>query len=444
MRSVWWNQRRAALAAALFAAVPAVAGAPGPVRAEAPADDGRLHGMAGLSAALQATQTRGVATLAIVTARDHPASTRLYAEFIRGKWARSQVGLVQIVDLARERDGAFVSTLGVTRFPTVYVYSRGRNGVNLAGTITDCATAEALAARLGRISLTDAAPSPLDPSLFRASHHGVYPSQQYAPPPAHVCPPPAPQPSPQPTSTLTLTPTAPLQTLTTTAGVIQVPGQNFVIQQGTPQIFVAPAQAPVVYVPQTLNAAPNNTLTLSAAPSQPAAPSATLSLAPSAPAAPTATLTSGPPTAINAAPAANAAIPVSLASGPPTSLAAVTNQTLSLPTAGSRTRVRVRGPGLLGSSLARFGERLTRLGRARIETVQETTLEAPLTQSPAAGLTTISTTSTTPVAPPPQTLTMTPPQEQPPCSHPSKCKHQPRCAVPPPAMPSLQTPPSHD
>ena len=209
-----------------------------------------------------------------------------------------------------------------------------------------------------------------------------------------------------------------------------MPGQNFVIQQGAAQIFVAPPQTPVVYVPQTFSAAPSNTLTLSAAPSQPAPVRRHLALAPSAP---TATLMSGPPTAINVAPTA-AAVPVSLASGPPASLAAVTNQTLSLPTTGSRTRVRVRGPGLLASSLSRFGERLTRLGRARIETLQETTLEAPLTQAPAAGLTTISTTSTTPVAPPPQTLTMAPPSQQPPCN-------QPPCAAPPPNLPSPQSVP---
>ena len=88
---------------------------------------------------------------------------------------------------------------------------------------------------------------------------------------------------------------------------------------------------------------------------------------------------------------------------------------------------------MLGSSLARLGERLTRLGRARIETVQETTLEAPLTQSPGVGMTTISTTSTTPVGQGP-TTTVVHVQQQPPCQ-------QPSCQTPPPsAPPSLPSP----
>ncbi len=425
MRTLRWKRGRTVTASTLVAALLSGPGGALPLRAEVLEAASQTQGAADLSTALRTTRTRGAATVAVVTAQDRSDSARLWSELSHGDWARSQRGLVQFVNLTKERDANVVRTLGVTKFPTVLIYGRGPKGVTLLGTADDCTTADAVTARLRGFDLADAAPATVDPALFRASHGGdVHPSQQYPPPPTLQMP--APQPAPQPQSTLTLVPSAP--TLTSSAGLIQMPSQNFVIQQGAPQIFVAPSQAPVVFVPQTMNAAPNNTLTLSATPSQPAPAGPTLTLAPSAPAA---TLTSGPPTAINVAPAPSA-IPVTLASGPPTALASVTNQTLSLPSSATRTRVRVRGPGLFASSLARFGERLTRLGRARIETVQETTLEAPMTQSLTSGQTTISTNSIAPVASPPQTLTMSPPPQQPP---------QEVYAAPPPTMPSPQNAP---
>jgi hypothetical protein len=55
--------------------------------------------------------------------------------------------------------------------------------------------------------------------------------------------------------------------------------------------------------------------------------------------------------------------------------ALVTGSSVSMPTSRSTARVRVRGPSLLGTGLARLGERLTQLGRTRVETVHETVLE---------------------------------------------------------------------
>jgi hypothetical protein len=78
--------------------------------------------------------------------------------------------------------------------------------------------------------------------------------------------------------------------------------------------------------------------------------------------------------------------------------AMLTNQTVAVPTSRSTTRVRVRGPGMINAGLARFGERLMTLGRTRIQTVQETELEAPTAQ-PTGGLATISTSAASPVAP---------------------------------------------
>lgn len=253
----------------------------------------------------------------------------------------------------------------------------------------------------------------------------VLPSQQYsAPPPPwpQVQMSPPPQPQPQPT-TLMLTPAVP-PTLTTSAGLVQLPSQNLVLQQAPPQVYLSTAPA---------NPAPTMTLSTAPAP-QPAGnlflTAPTLATAP----APAATLSSGVPTAITA----NVAAAPTLAAGPPTPLA-VSNQTLSIPTSGAKTRVRVRGPGLLASGLSRLGEKLTQLGRTRIETTQETTLEAPVVQPSGGGLTTISTTSMAPVAQP-QTMMLSTPQPQ--------LQQQP-CLTPPPSlppsgpmMPSPQAPPS--
>ncbi len=350
-------------------------------------------------------------------------------------------GLVQVVAVAREREPSTVKALGVKTFPTVVVYGRGPAGLIQLAMISNCANAEAVVGRLRGLKLGIASVRSADPAVRAAAFEGDVHASQQAPP---SCPVPTPQPQSPPLTLSPPQPQAPQQSLTltpmqtTTAGVIQVPSQNFVIQQAPPQIFVAPTQAPVVYVPQTLTMSPsqpNQSLTLSPAPTPnpPAAnlflPSPTLTLAPTS--NPPQTLTSGPPVALNAAPAA-----ATLTTGPPAALAAVTNQTLSLPTSRATTRVRVRGPGPLASSLARLGERMTQLGRARIETVQETTLEAPLTQSGGGGLTTISTTSTTPVSQPPATLTLSPP-------HPSPPPVCPTPAPPPQPMASPQTATPH-
>ncbi len=77
---------------------------------------------------------------------------------------------------------------------------------------------------------------------------------------------------------------------------------------------------------------------------------------------------------------------------PAGSMTALTNQSVSMPTSRSSTRVRVRGPGLFGSSLARLGERMTQLGKTRIETTQETEMAASFTQ-PSGGVATFQTSA---------------------------------------------------
>ncbi len=129
---------------------------------------------------------------------------------------------------------------------------------------------------------------------------------------------------------------------------------------------------------------------------------------------------------------------VGFANGP--GLNAITNQTVSVPTTRATNRVRVRGPGMLGSGLARLGERLTQFGRTRIETTQETDLYTPLSQ-PSGGVATISSMGTTPLIPQQNSVSLPPgqgqgypgPQQQPPCPPQGQCP-----SPSPQAMPSPQ------
>jgi hypothetical protein len=391
-----------------------------------------------LSSALLMTRTRGVATVAVLTSSDQPSSIRFWNEFCDGTWARTNRGLVQIVNVSKDAEPGLVRTMGVSRFPTVIVYARGPRGVTQLGSISDCESAEVVVERLRALDFGLSPPGKADPALTLTSFGGdVYPSQQVPPPPQAYCPPVATVPPPQPTS-VPLTPSVP-QTVTATASLVQMPSQNLLIQQAPPQVFLAPAPSPIVYVPQMMSAAPApvSGVTPVAAP----APAGNLFLTapnltvapppqPSIAVAPTPSLAVAAPYAPPMGVSPLAAAPA-LTAGPP-AVASVTNQTLSLPTTASRTRVRVKGPGMVASSLARFGERLTRLGRARIETVQETTLEAPLIQPTGVGLTTISTTSTTPVGQGPTTMVVPVHQQQPPEIG------RPPCSPAPPTLPSPQ------
>jgi hypothetical protein len=340
----------------------------------------------GLRDALMITRTRGVATLAVFTTRDQPASLRLWSELRDGDWARTHRGLVQLVEVSKDQDPALVQSLGVARFPTVIAYGCDAKGPRVIATMSDCSDIGALTERIRALDLGLDPAGRVDAAVVTTSFHpDALPSQQY-PEAAPAAPqyPSAPPQSPPQAPPQPVAPSAPAYapTLypTTPAGLIQVPSQNFVIQQGPPQIFMTPMQAPIVYMPQAAApvapvAGPAGNMFL-----PPAAPVAPAVMAPVAPVAPT------------------AMVPVS-----PSVPATVTNQTLSMPTTRAVTRVRVRGPGLVRSGLARLGEQLTLLGRARVQTIQETTLESPFTQTAGSGLTTISTTLAAPIAPVQQT-----------------------------------------
>jgi hypothetical protein len=385
-----------------------------------------------LASALAMTRTRGAATVAVVTSSVQPASVRFWNEFYDGAWARFNRGIVQVVNISKESDPGLVRTMGVNRFPSVIIYTRGPQGIGQLATIADCDTAESLTARLRALDLGLEPSGKADPAVNVTSlGNDVYASNQFSPPQPQCNPPVTSSPPPQnQPPTVSMTPSF-QPTLSATANLIQVPSQSLMIQQAPPQVFLAPNQAPVVYVPQMMSTAAAAPPTVASAP-----PSNLFMAAPSVAAAPapqpTMAVAAAPTIAATASPAAATA--VMAVAAVPQPLTAVSNSTLSLPSSGNRTRVRVRGPGFMGSSLARLGERLTQFGRARIETIQETTLEPPPPQSAAGGMTSISTTTSTPVSQGPTTSTVLVPGQQPPpeVGKPPCPPSQPSCPLPSP------------
>ncbi len=274
----------------------------------------------------------------------------------------------------------------------------------------------------------------LDPAVQRASSdYGGYPTpqQQFAPPTPQMVPqslPPAPQPvAPQMMISQSVVP-APMfnaQALVPAFNAQATPMVTQMVPVQAYSVAAQPAQAVTgnFFLPSTASAAP------------PMQAFGTIGMSPQ------------PMTALAAVPVqaqAMAAVPMqsqamvavpvqAQATAPATANAfAMTNQTVSVPTTRSSSRVRVRGPGPIASGLARFGERLTALGRIRIETLQETELAAQAVQ-PTGGIATIQTTGTVPMIPPQVPAQGVPPR--PPC--PPPCA-QPPCTQPPCPTPSPQ------
>ncbi len=219
-----------------------------------------------LSAALQITRTHGAATVAILTCSEQPSSERLWKEFYAGAWARANRGLIQVVNVSKEAEPELVRALGVSRFPTVVVYGRGPRGVGQLGTIADCDTVDALVGRLRSLDLGLNPPARTDRAVSQAAFGGdVYATQQAQCAPPAYCPPvtTAP-PQPQPT-TVSLAPSV-SQSVQAMASMVQIPSQNLMIQQAPPQVFLAPAQTPIVYVPQAMPAAAASPATVASAP----------------------------------------------------------------------------------------------------------------------------------------------------------------------------------
>ncbi len=433
----WWRQRGRVHASATLAATILLIG-----RLPAQAQDNAVAAAPAespLDLALATTRTRGAETVAVFTDTDQPASVQFWEGFRDGAWARANRGLVQVVNVSKTDNPDVFALMNVSRVPTVVVYARRGEKLVKLGAITDCDSPEGLsgwlrALELGRSGQSDTS---VTPTIFGGD---VRPSPQFQATTPVPAPPVAQTPQPQQQQVMMVA----SQPGTTSAAVVQVPSQNLMIQQAPPQIFLAPQASPMVYVPQVASAAPVAMPTLAMAPSAPAANlfMATATVAPTQPAQ--------QPTLAVAAPA-SAPATLALAAGGPA--LAVNNQSLSLASTGTRSRVRVRGPGLLNSGLARFGERLTRLGRTRIESVQETTLEAPVSQGTPTGLTTISTTSAAPIVPQQQPTICLQPEEEVcrhkckrPCRHRehAPCQHEPEATCPPPLSPGAPSPQGND
>jgi hypothetical protein len=339
--------------------------------------------------ALANTRSRGLITVVVCTASEQPDSFRLWTQLRDGTWARQNRGLVQLIELSKDRDPVLIRSLGVTRFPTAVAYGLGPQGLRLLAAIPNCSDIDALTAQLRGLDSRLGGSSRIDNAVQVAGLHSgdIAPSQQMPSPP--VCPsPPAAAPPSNPAPPQAAPPgappsPAPAPVAMAPAGLIQVPSPNLMIQQAPAQVFMAPPQPPIIYMPQAAPpaAAPANVfLPPAAAPTTPAPPMMAVAAVPQPAAAP---------------PAAN-----------------VNNQLLSMPSNGSMTMVRVTGPGFLRSALARLGAWMVQLGQARIETINSTTLQSPYAQAAPGGLTTIQTTSAVP-APPPQAAPPAPPAAPP-------------------------------
>jgi hypothetical protein len=283
----------------------------------------------------------------------------------------------------------------------VLVYQQGPRGPEMMGGRSGFASAGDVVLWVRSVVATSAEASIRDPNLTQANLFGkTLPSAQGEAPPVQAQ---------QPQSPAASVPTYPqtyLQPQTATtfampmtaapATMVQAPQQHLVIQQPPTQVLFAPQTAPMVYVPQA-TAAPAPNLYMA---TTPVAPTAMPMLAAAAPAQPM----------IAAQPMASLPQAAALPVGPALAGASLTTSSVSVPASSTTSRVRVRGPGPVASALARFGERLTTLGRTRIETVQETRLETQTAQTPPGQYMTLSSTSASPVLNQPQS---TPPIQGP-------------------------------
>jgi hypothetical protein len=348
------------------------------------------------------SSVKGLTVVAVTTSTSQPRSKALLQALRSHPWFVANAQRVRLVEVPTEPQATTMGRLGVSVCPAITVYGPGADGHEMLGGRSGFARADQVIEWLRGLeqSTVEARPVVPDPNVSLTNLEKCPPlaSQQgYAAPPASVpqtplTPSSVPQQPLVPQSTpMMYTPV----TSMTTASVVQAPPQNFVIQQQPAQIFFAPQGSATVYVPQgtapAMTAASNlfmpSAIAPASVPTSLAPASVPMALAPAS--VPMALMPASVPTptiaAAGVAPAANGA--------------AITTQSVSVPASRTSSRVRVRGPGPLASAAARFGERLTTLGRTRIETVQETRLETQTAQSPPGQFMTLSSTSATPTMP---------------------------------------------
>ncbi len=393
----------------------------------------------------QATQTKEYRVL--IAAPADPSLHGFVASVKHHPYFAANAGRISVVEVSA---GAMSS--GDSTGATVSVYHHGAGGFRAVGTRAGFTQADQVAQWVasldGQPTVTQATRT--DPELVRTNWDKSLPTPQATPQMPYVpsqTPPPQPQPQPQVTQPssvpMMMVPQqsmmVPQQTVqmmslapaSAPANVIQAPSQNYIIQQSPPQFFfaqqsqAAPASlAPAAMAPASMAPA-NLFMPASVAPASTPAPMsmAPASLVPAAmaPASNMAMMAVAPAPSMPmmaVAPASNMAMMAvapsavapsavaTSAAAPAVSGAAVTTQSVSIPASSTRSRVRVRGPGPLAAFAARIGERLTTLGRTRIETIQETNLETQTSAPPPGQVVTLSSTSASPVMAPQQNFTI--------------------------------------
>jgi hypothetical protein len=337
----------------------------------------------------------GTWTIAVVTASAEPSSKALLQSLRTNPWVVANADRVRLAEMNSDASGR-PSTSSST---AVLVYQQGPRGPEMMGGRSGFAGADDVVVWVRNLVATSAESTIRDPNLTQANLMGKgLPSAQAESPSMQM-----PQPMPGPPVSMPIYPQTyaqpTLQPQTTTtfavpATMVQAPQQQLVIQQPPPQVLFAPQTTPMVLVPQVA-AAPNPNLYMMPNPVA-AVPQPMMAVAPQP----------QPVQPMMTAPTVAQAQPI----GPTLAGASLATSSFSVPASSTTSRVRVKGPGPVASALARFGERLTTLGRTRIETVQETRLETQVAQTPPGQFMTLSSTSASPVLTPQQTIPVAPPQ----------------------------------
>ncbi len=352
----------------------------------------------------------GTWTIAVVTSSSDPGSKGLLQSLRTNPWVIANSDRVKLAEV--NSDGAGRPSNGGST--PVLVYQQGARGPEMMGGRSGFSGSDDVVLWVRSLVATAAESTLRDPDVSQANLHGkAFPSAQGEAPPAQLSQPqmpPATGPAygqsylPQPQQM-----TYSLPMTTAPATMVQGPQQNFLIQQPPAQVMFAPPSPPIVYVPQATAPSPNLYMTM---PSYPTAPMPmampmTMGTGPQQQPMATMPMMAGPPLM------ASAPQPQGVPVGPALTGAALSTSSFSVPASSTTSKIRVRGPGPVASALSRFGERLTTLGRTRIETVQETRLETQTTQTPPGQFMTLSSTSASPIMTPaqPQNYQVQPPQQ---------------------------------
>jgi hypothetical protein len=366
----------------------------------------------------RATPAPGTWTIVVVTSTIDPTSKALSQGLRSNPWVMANFDRVKLTEVNTDATGRPL-TSGST---PVLVYQQGLRGPEMMGGRSGFAGPEDVVQWVRTLIASSAEGSVRDPNLTQTNLFGKgqpTPSAQAEAPsmpmsqpqsPAPVAPA-YPQAIPQPQTTTTFA----VPMTASPASVIQAPAQNFVIQQAPTQFMFAPPSAPMVYIPQPTAPSPTGNLYMTAAPAQNAMPMMAVAAPMQTP------MPMQMP--MQAVPVAPQPLAVAQPVGPAVAGASLTTSSFSVPASSTTSRVKVRGPGPVASALSRFGERLTTLGRTRIETVQETRLETQTAQTPPGQYMTLSSTSASPVLTSPPSPTA--PAPVPTCPAPTAQSPQP-------------------